>query len=93
MTHRRYATSYCPRCEQMRRFTKRAMESRPHLLATVLTLGLWGLPWMVLARRNAARLWHCCVCGKHRKTLAPYAEGYLAASMAGSAASSCTSLP
>jgi hypothetical protein len=50
------------------------MKFWPHLWATVLTLGLWGIPWIALARRNGTRLWHCCVCGKHRRTLTLCAE-------------------
>jgi hypothetical protein len=64
---RYYTTLYCQRCEQIRRFTKRGMENRPHLIATIFTLGLWGIPWLAMARRSEARPWRCCICHKHQK--------------------------
>lgn len=57
-----FTTFYCRRCGEIRRFTKRCSESRRHLLATIFTLGLWGIVWWMVRRRDAARPWHCCIC-------------------------------
>ena len=68
---RYFTTFYCERCSQVRRFTKRGPEAHRHWLATILTCGLWAIPWWIIRRREAARPWRCCVC----KTLqAPQSE-------------------
>jgi len=46
----------------VRRFTKRGIDPHRHLVATILTGGLWGLPWWILHRHDAERPWRCCIC-------------------------------
>jgi hypothetical protein len=59
----RHSTSfYCRRCRHTRRFTKRGLNHRHHLIATILTLGLWGFGWLHLSRRERRRMWRCQIC-------------------------------
>jgi hypothetical protein len=64
---RQFTTFYCQRCGQNRRFTRRCTDGRRHLVATIVTFGLWGIVWLVLRRRDAARPWHCCICSTNQK--------------------------
>ena len=71
---RRFISFYCERCGFVRNFTKRAFEHRRHLAATILTCGLWGIPWAILARKDSQRPWRCCVCGSRQIPKAPSHE-------------------
>ena len=63
---RKFTTFFCERCHQARRFTKRFPDFSRHLVATILTFGLWGAAWYVLHRREISRPWRCCVCSHHQ---------------------------
>ena len=66
---RQFVTFYCRRCGQPRRFTRRCVDGRRHLIATILTFGLWGIAWLLLRRRDAARPWHCCICSTNQEPM------------------------
>jgi len=53
---------YCRRCRHTRRFTKRGINHRYHLIATLLTFGLWGFGWLRLSQRERRRMWRCQIC-------------------------------
>jgi len=63
---RRFISFHCDRCGFVRNFTKRALEHRRHLAATILTCGLWGIPWAFLVGKDSRRPWRCCVCGSRQ---------------------------
>jgi hypothetical protein len=65
-TPRRFISLYCERCGFVRNFTKRGFEHRRHLAATILTCGLWGIPWTILAFQDSQRPWRCCMCGSRQ---------------------------
>lgn len=58
-----FASFYCGRCGQIRRFTKRCLDSRRYLVATILTGGLWGIVWWYQRQREKNRPWRCSICG------------------------------
>lgn len=60
---RSFESLFCERCGFVRHFTKRKVDHKFHLGATVLTFGLWGVPWLVLAIDEARRPWRCSICG------------------------------
>jgi hypothetical protein len=60
---RHYTSFYCRRCQQLRRFTKRGLNHSRHLTLTLLSFGLWGIPWLFMRRKEKRRRWHCCICG------------------------------
>jgi hypothetical protein len=63
---RRFILFFCEHCQKTQRFTKRFPDFSRHLLATILTFGLWGIAWYVLHRQEAARPWRCCVCSRRQ---------------------------
>lgn len=63
---RHYTSFYCERCGSVRRFTKHCVEHARHLIATVLTCGLWGIAWYLFSRGEKEEPWRCCKCG-HRQ--------------------------
>jgi hypothetical protein len=68
----RYSTSFfCRRCNQIRQFTKRRLNHRPHLIATVLTCGLWGIGWWLLLRQEQHRPWRCRICRGRQRSMNP----------------------
>jgi hypothetical protein len=71
---RQFTNFYCRRCHQVRRFTRRCSDSRRHLMATVLTLGLWGIVWHFFRRWDEARRWHCCICSTFQEPMEEPAE-------------------
>jgi hypothetical protein len=58
----RYRELYCSTCQRIRRFRKRAPDHRLHLRFTLLTLGLWGLGWLILSLLSLRRNWRCQFC-------------------------------
>jgi hypothetical protein len=64
--NRHFTSFYCEYCRQLRRFTKRCVDHPRHLMATILTCGLWGIAWWILHRQDAQRAWRCCMCGTHQ---------------------------
>jgi len=59
---RHFTSFYCERCGQLRRFTKRGLETYRHVLGTIVTCGLWAIPWWFLRRREDEGPWRCCMC-------------------------------
>jgi hypothetical protein len=60
MSH--YRRFYCSPCEQVRRFRKPAPDHALHLRFTLLTLGAWGIGWLILSILAARRHWRCTFC-------------------------------
>ena len=76
----RHSTSFhCRRCGHVRRFTKRGLDHRKHLYATILTFGIWGLAWLYLHRREQRRSWRCSICYGRQRTAQEPAEAAPAA--------------
>jgi hypothetical protein len=63
---RHYTSFHCERCGTDRRFTKQCVEHGRHIIATVLTCGLWGIVWYLTSRGQSEEPWRCCKCG-HRQ--------------------------
>jgi hypothetical protein len=61
--NRQFTSFYCEHCGRLRRFTKRCADHPRHLMATILTGGLWGIAWWFLYREEKQRPWKCCMCG------------------------------
>lgn len=74
---RHFTSFYCRRCGQVRRFTKRGIDHRRHLIATIFTFGLWGLAWLFLHRREQRRSWRCTICSGRQRTAAEAPESGL----------------
>jgi len=53
---------YCRHCGFVRPFLRQTARHRRHFAATVLTLGLWGIGWLVAILRESSRPWCCTVC-------------------------------
>ena len=57
----REATAACPRCHRQVLARRQAPSHLVHFILTVLTLGLWGIIWLLAA--IFAEPWRCAYCG------------------------------
>jgi hypothetical protein len=58
--------AYCASCRCERVFVRRRVNHLLHLLATVLSLGLWLVVWLGISFEGALRPWRCKICGWHK---------------------------
>jgi len=61
--------AHCAWCGCERVFLRRRVRHSLHLLATVLTLGLWLVPWLAVCIEGALCPWRCEGCGRHNPDL------------------------
>jgi hypothetical protein len=59
-------TAHCPRCRQESLFVEAHIAHRKHLLLTLVTAGLWLVPWCALILGKTLRPYRCYVCGWHK---------------------------
>ncbi|HEX4084319.1 MAG TPA: hypothetical protein VHY22_05370 [Chthoniobacteraceae bacterium] len=59
-------TAYCSWCKCERDFVKSRVHNSRHLIATILTGGLWLAGWLAVCIDTALRPWRCHVCGWHK---------------------------
>ena len=55
------ASGYCGKCLKQVPVGRQGINPTPHVVLTVLTVGLWTIPWILDARRE--RHWQCLACG------------------------------
>ena len=53
---------YCRECDAERSFEKPEVDHRAHLVATLLTAGLWGVGWLAMTLHAATSRWKCRAC-------------------------------
>jgi len=58
--------AHCAACRCERVFHLHRIRHRMHLLWTVLTGGIWLLPWLAFCIETTLRPWRCTVCGWHK---------------------------
>jgi len=58
--------AHCTRCKCGRMFVKHQVNHAGHLLATLLTGGLWAISWIAVCIEGSLRPWRCEVCGWHK---------------------------
>ena len=57
------SSAYCHVCQRQTLFQKPKLNHVLHLILTILTVGVWGLVWLVLAIAHAAKPDRCVTCG------------------------------
>lgn len=61
---------WCPQCGHEQVFKLRTPIHRYHAIASILTLGLWLIPWLVLTLASKSRRWECEQCaGRGNSTI------------------------
>ena len=58
-----FETRYCRRCQSEQEFSRRTIAHRWYLGLTILTFGLWAIPWVVSTLIVRRRPWRCTACG------------------------------
>jgi hypothetical protein len=58
--------AHCSSCRCDRLFVKQRTRHLRHILAIVLTGGLWLIPWIAICIESAIRPWRCEACGWHK---------------------------
>jgi len=53
---------FCRHCGFVRPFRRPGAQHHQHLLATVFTLGLWSIGWLIATVRESQRPWRCTIC-------------------------------
>lgn len=57
------ASQFCYVCDQQRLFQKPRINHVLHLILTLVTVGLWGIVWIILGISNSAKPLRCTACG------------------------------
>ncbi len=57
---------YCSACKCESVFERHQTRHKLHFVFTVLTGGLWLIPWLAVCIEGALRPWRCDVCGWHK---------------------------
>jgi hypothetical protein len=47
-------------------FVRHQIQHTIHLFATLLSIGLWLIPWLAICIEGAIRPWRCEACGWHK---------------------------
>lgn len=63
------STAYCPVCQRQTLYAKEGLNHVLHLILTLVTLGLWGIVWIILGIASAAKPTRCTQCGTTRKEI------------------------
>jgi hypothetical protein len=58
--------AHCPHCRGESIFLETRVSTRKHLLLTLVTAGLWLIPWSALLMGKVLRPYRCGVCGWHK---------------------------
>lgn len=53
---------YCHACDAERSFDKPVVDHRTHLIATILSAGLWGVGWLAMTLHARMAPWQCRTC-------------------------------
>lgn len=56
-------TGWCVHCGQQRLTHRQSTNHVLHLILTLVTLGLWGIVWAIVAFNNRSKPGRCSVCG------------------------------
>ena len=59
-------TAHCAHCRHESLFAPAPISHRRHLLISLLTGGLWLIPWSALLIGKLLRPWRCSACGWHK---------------------------
>ncbi len=58
--------AHCTSCGCDRLFVRHGVRHQVHFFATLLSLGLWLIPWLAICIEGASRPWRCEACGWHK---------------------------
>jgi len=58
--------AHCPHCRRESVFIEGRVAHRKHLLLTIVTAGLWLVPWAAMILGKLLRPYRCQVCGWHK---------------------------
>lgn len=58
--------AHCPRCRHDQNFCRAKVGHHLHLIFSVVTLGLWIVPWISITIGMLFRPWRCQHCGWHK---------------------------
>lgn len=56
-------SAFCCRCRCAQEFRRVSVRHKLHLLLTVLTVGLWTVPWVMIYAGSIVEPWRCVRCG------------------------------
>ncbi|MEO7319557.1 MAG: hypothetical protein ABIZ56_11260 [Chthoniobacteraceae bacterium] len=59
-----YRTLYCRHCRQEHSFRKPSVEHGENLALSIITAGLYLIPWAVACYRRMRSPWRCRVCSR-----------------------------
>jgi predicted Zn-ribbon and HTH transcriptional regulator len=58
--------AHCPHCRRESLFVETRIAHRKHLLLSIVTAGLWLIPWAALIFGRLLRPYRCQACGWHK---------------------------
>jgi hypothetical protein len=58
--------AHCTFCGCERVFLRHHVRHARHFFGTILSLGLWLVPWLAICIEGALRPWRCEACGWHK---------------------------
>ncbi len=58
--------AHCPHCRCESLFVEARVAHHKHLIFTVLSAGLWLIPWAALVLGKLLRPYRCQICGWHK---------------------------
>jgi len=63
--------AHCPHCGAERPFVPARVAVWRHAVLSVLTGGLWLVPWAAMLMGKSMRPWRCAACGWHKPEFRP----------------------
>lgn len=56
-------TAYCYVCGKQSRYVKPRINHTLHLILAIVTIGIWGIVWLILGLSNSGKPVRCVTCG------------------------------
>ena len=61
-TNKARAQGFCPACGSDNQISRRTLNHQTQLILTIVTLGLWAIPWLALWLYGKRIPWRCRCC-------------------------------